>query len=69
MALVISEKETRDLIDMKQALKAVDQMFHDRAGGRVRSLPRRRLRSSTRQLNVMASCQADWDLIGLRAYM
>ncbi len=69
MALVIGEKETRELIDMKQALKVVEQMFHDRAGGKVRSLPRRRLRSSTKQLNVMAAWQADWDLIGLRAYM
>ncbi len=69
MALVIGEKETRELIDMEQALKVVEQMFHDRAGGKVRSLPRRRLRSSTRQLNVMAAWQADWDLIALRAYM
>jgi len=69
MALVIDEKETRKLIDMAQALKVVEQMFHDRAGGKVRSLPRRRLRSSTRQLNVMAAWQADWDLICLRAYM
>ncbi|MFB3109082.1 MAG: hypothetical protein ACE1ZE_06900, partial [Candidatus Binatia bacterium] len=65
MALVISEKETRELIDMKQALNVVEQMFHDRAGGKVRSLPRRRLRSSARQLNIMAAWQADWDLIGL----
>ncbi len=69
MALVIDEKETRELIDMAQALKVVEQMFHDRAGGKVRSLPRRRLRSSTRQLNIMAAWQADCDLIGLRAYM
>ncbi len=69
MALVIDEKETRKLIDMAQALKVVEQMFHDRAGGKVRSLPRRRLKSSTRQLNVMAAWQADWDLIGLRSYM
>lgn len=69
MALVIGEKETRELIDMKQALRVVEQMFHDRAGGKVRSLPRRRLRSSTKQLNVMAAWQADWDLIGLRAYI
>ncbi len=34
MALVISEKETRELIDMKQALKVVEQIFHDRAGGK-----------------------------------
>ncbi|NIO11224.1 MAG: hypothetical protein GTO40_25695 [Deltaproteobacteria bacterium] len=69
MALVIGEKETRELIDMATALKVVEQMFHDRAVGKVRSLPRRRLRSSNRQLNVMAAWQEDSDLIALRAYM
>jgi ornithine cyclodeaminase/alanine dehydrogenase-like protein (mu-crystallin family) len=68
MALLIGEKETRKLIDMPGALKAVEKIFHDRAAGKVRSLARRRLRSSQRQLNIMAAWQADWDLICLRAY-
>ncbi len=69
MALVIGEKETRELIQMSQALTVVEKMFKDRAEGKVRSLPRRRLRSGSRQLNVMAAWQADWDLVALRAYM
>jgi len=68
MALLIGEKETRKLIDMPGALAVVEKIFHDRAAGKVRSLARRRLRSSQRQLNVMAAWQADWDLICLRAY-
>ncbi len=69
MPLVIGEKETRKLIDMTRALKVVEKIFHDRATGKVRSLPRRRLAGGSRQLNVMAAWQSDWDLIGLRAYM
>ncbi len=68
MALIIGEKETRKLIDMPRALNAVEKIFHDRAAGKMRSLPRRRLKSSQKQLNVMASWQADSDLICLRAY-
>jgi ornithine cyclodeaminase/alanine dehydrogenase-like protein (mu-crystallin family) len=68
MALIISEAQTRKLIDMPSALKAIDKMFHDRAAGKFRNLPRRRLKGSQKQLNVMAAWQEDWDLICLRAY-
>lgn len=68
MALIISEAQTRKLIDMPMALKLVDGMFRARAAGKVRSVPRRRLKGSERQLNMMAAWQADWDWICLRAY-
>jgi ornithine cyclodeaminase len=68
MTLIISEAQTRKLIDMPSALKVLDKMFHDRAAGKFRSLPRRRLKASQKQLNVMAAWQQEWDLICLRAY-
>jgi ornithine cyclodeaminase/alanine dehydrogenase-like protein (mu-crystallin family) len=68
MASIIGEKETRNLIDMPRAVKVVDQMFRDRAAGKMRSLPRRRLKASEKQLNIMASWHAEADLICLRAY-
>lgn len=68
MALIISEAQTRKLIDMPLALKVVDKIFHDRAAGKIRSLPRRRLKGSQKQLNIMAAWHADRDLICLRAY-
>lgn len=68
MALIISEAQTRKLIDMPMALKLVDGMFRARAAGKVRSMPRRRLKGSEKQLNKMAAWHADWDLICLRAY-
>lgn len=68
MALIISEAQTRKLIDMPLALKVVDKIFHDRATGKIRSLPRRRLKGSQNQLNIMAAWHADCDLICLRSY-
>ncbi len=68
MATIIGEKTTRKLIDMPRAVKVVEQMFRDRAAGKVRSLARRRLKGSEKQLNIMASWHADADLFCLRAY-
>jgi ornithine cyclodeaminase len=68
MTWIIGEKETRKLIDMPRAVKVVEQIFRDRAAGKVRSLPRRRLKGGEKQLNIMASWHADADLLCLRAY-
>jgi len=68
MALIISEPQTRKLIDMPTALKCVEKMFRDRAAGKVRGVPRRRLKGSVKLLNMMAAWHADCDLICLRAY-
>lgn len=69
MALLISEEQTRKLIDMSQALKVVEQMFRDRALGKVRIIPRQRLRGANRQLNFMAAWQSDSDMFCIRAYV
>jgi ornithine cyclodeaminase len=53
---------------MATAIKVVDEIFRARAAGKTRSLPRRRLKGSQKQLNVMAAWRQDWDLICLRAY-
>ncbi len=68
MAYIIDEKITRSILDMPKAVKLVEDIFNDRAAGKVRSLPRRRLKGSEKQLNVMAAWQASSDLICLRAY-
>jgi ornithine cyclodeaminase/alanine dehydrogenase-like protein (mu-crystallin family) len=68
MTMIIGEPQTRKLIDMARAVKLLEGMFRDRAAGKLRSLPRRRLKGSQKQLNVMASWHEDWDLICLRSY-
>ena len=68
MAIMISEPQTQKLIDMEQAVKALEKMFRDRAAGKMRSVPRRRLKGSEKQLNMMAAWHQDMDLICLRSY-
>jgi len=68
MAVIISEPQSRKLIDMAQAVNLVDKMFRDRAAGKMRSVPRRRLKGSSKQLNMMAAWHQDSDLICLRSY-
>jgi len=68
MALIISESQTHKLVDMPQAVALLDKMFRDRAAGKMRSVPRRRLKGSEKQLNMMAAWHQDMDLICLRSY-
>ena len=68
MAVIISEPQTRKLIEMPQAVALLDKMFRDRAAGKMRSVPRRRLKGSEKQLNMMAAWHKDMDLICLRSY-
>jgi ornithine cyclodeaminase/alanine dehydrogenase-like protein (mu-crystallin family) len=69
MALLIGESQSKKLIDMPRAVNLLEKMFLDRAGGKVRSLPRRRLKAKEKQLNVMAAWHQGYDLFCLRAYV
>ena len=66
MAVIISEAQTRKLIDMPQSVALLDSMFRDRAAGKMRNVPRRRLKGSEKQLNMMAAWHQGSDLICLR---
>jgi ornithine cyclodeaminase/alanine dehydrogenase-like protein (mu-crystallin family) len=69
MALLIGESQTKKLIDMPRAINLLDKMFLDRAAGKVRGLPRRRLKGNQKQLNIMAAWHQGYDLFCLRAYI
>ncbi|MCY4489681.1 MAG: hypothetical protein OXF11_21580 [Deltaproteobacteria bacterium] len=69
MSLIVSAEQTRELVDMTQCIRLLDRMFRDRAAGKVRTLPRRRLQGSSKQLNIMAAWHQDTDLIALRSYV
>ena len=69
MALIISAKQTRELVDMTTCIRLLDRMFQDRAAGKMRNVPRRRLKGSGKQLNVMAAWHQASDLIALRSYV
>jgi alanine dehydrogenase len=68
MTLLIDEKTTRRLIDMRRALTVVEKVFRDHAAGKVRRMFRQRLRGKQKGLNIMAAWHADWDLFCMRYY-
>jgi ornithine cyclodeaminase len=68
MAVIINEAQTRKLIDMGRAVDLLDKMFRDRAAEKMRSIARRRLKGSEKQLNMMAAWHQGMDLLCLRAY-
>ena len=68
MALIISREQTEKLIDMPAALKTVEQLFRDRADGKIASVARQRISGSDKKLNFMAAWHRDSDLLCLRAY-
>ncbi|HWP59132.1 MAG TPA: ornithine cyclodeaminase family protein [Candidatus Acidoferrales bacterium] len=68
MALVVSREETEKLIDMPAALGVIEQMFRDRAAGKLTSVARQRISGSDKKLNFMAAWHRESDLICLRAY-
>ncbi len=69
MALIISAAQTRELVDMTVCIRLLDRMFRDRAAGKVRAVPRRRLQGTSKQLNVMAAWHQDTGLMALRSYV
>jgi ornithine cyclodeaminase/alanine dehydrogenase-like protein (mu-crystallin family) len=69
MAVIVGTQMTRKLIDMPRALRVVEDFFRARAEGRAQGLPRRRLRGTGRQLNMMAAFHAGWQQFCLRAYV
>jgi ornithine cyclodeaminase/alanine dehydrogenase-like protein (mu-crystallin family) len=69
MALLIGEPQSKKLINMARAVDLLEKMFLDRATGKVRGLPRRRLKGNEKQINIMAAWHQGYDLFCLRAYI
>ena len=69
MALLIGEPQSKKLINMARAVDLLDKMFRDREAGKIRGLPRRRLKGNEKQINIMAAWHQGYDLFSLRAYI
>ena len=69
MAFLIGEPQSKKLINMARAVDLLDKMFRDRAAGKIRGLPRRRLKGNEKQINIMAAWHQGYDLFCLRAYI
>jgi ornithine cyclodeaminase/alanine dehydrogenase-like protein (mu-crystallin family) len=68
MTLFLTEKEVENLLDMRSALEAVEEILRQHAEGRATNHARRRVTLSGSGLNVMFAGAPEIRALGLKAY-
>jgi alanine dehydrogenase len=68
MALLLREADVRGLVDMRDALDALDFAFAEWAAGRAQNQPRRRVTSGSTTLAIMSAALPARNLVGYKAY-
>src|SRR5262249_33050605 len=68
VALLLREKHVTELLDMKTAIEAVEEVLRDQAEGLATNRPRYRVAAPTSQLHVMAAGDRRLGVYGLKAY-
>lgn len=68
MALLLREADVRALVDINDALKALDSAFREMATGQARNQPRRRVRGGATTLAIMSAALPSRNLVGYKAY-
>jgi alanine dehydrogenase len=68
LALILTEREVEELLDMPSTLEAVEAVLRDQAEGRATNRARRRVALSKSGLNFMAAGAPQIGALGLKAY-
>jgi ornithine cyclodeaminase/alanine dehydrogenase-like protein (mu-crystallin family) len=68
MALFLTEADVSQLLNMQDALEAVEGVFKAQAAGEATNQPRRRVRARGAVLNVMSGAVSATGHLGLKAY-
>lgn len=68
MALVVREKEVRDLLSMRDTVTVLEDAFHAQAQGEVKSLPRTRLAFANGVLAILAASAPTFGVLGFKTY-
>lgn len=68
MALLLTEDDVAKLLTMVDAIEAVEDALHEQGAGSAESLPRRRLRTPSGVLHLMAGSAPGLGYLGLKAY-
>ena len=68
MALLLTEDHVTQLLDMKAALDAVEEVLRHQAEGAATNRPRYRVATGASQLHVMAAGDRRLGVYGLKAY-
>lgn len=68
MALLLTEKDVTDLLDIDTAIAAVEEVLRDQAQGSATNRPRYRVAMPASQLHVMAAGDTRLGVTGLKVY-
>src|ERR1051325_5220232 len=68
MTLLLKEKDVAELLDMKTALEAVEEVLRDQATGEASNRPRQRVAVPTSQLHFMAAGDKRLNIYGMKMY-
>src|SRR5215831_4500539 len=68
MALLITEREVTELLDITTAISAVEEVVRDQAQGVATNRPRQRVHGSSALLHVMPAADRRLDVFGFKAY-
>lgn len=68
MTLLLREADVRALVDINDAIKAVDSAFRESAAGQARNQPRRRVSGRGTTLAIMSASLPSRNLVGYKAY-
>ncbi|HEY0493177.1 MAG TPA: ornithine cyclodeaminase family protein [Candidatus Dormibacteraeota bacterium] len=68
MALLLREADVRGLVDINDALEALDSAFRELAAGEASNQPRRRVTGSGTTLAIMSAALPSRNLLGYKAY-
>ncbi|HIF73284.1 MAG TPA: ornithine cyclodeaminase family protein [Dehalococcoidia bacterium] len=67
--LYLTESEVNEMLDMKLALDALDEVFRARSAGEVRNEPRHRLAAGNGSMNFMAAAWPEKGWAGHKSYV
>ena len=68
MALIVREKDVRDLLSMRDTVTVLEDAFHAQSQGLVKNQPRTRLTFANGVLTVLAAAAPTFDVVGFKTY-
>ncbi|HKS43050.1 MAG TPA: ornithine cyclodeaminase family protein [Blastocatellia bacterium] len=68
MTLLLKEKDVTELLDIRVAIEAVEEVLRDQAEGRATNRPRYRVAMPASQLHVMAAGDKRLGIVGTKIY-
>ncbi len=68
MALIVREKEVRDLLSMRDTVMVLEDAFHAQSQGLAKNQPRTRLTFANGVLTVLAAAAPTFDVVGFKTY-